>query len=230
LQMASPPSPVSRLLSYGSVVLHTDDVDLLLDGRWLNDRLITFATEYLMDQLNAEERERTELVCASTCEMLKFSPEFTSWLSDYRSRSLVFFVVNNNRDPTRPGGSHWSLLIYEKERNRFSYLDSLYSPDTEDAEAIMHAAAPHLCPPGTKPRLHTLTCPKQENTNDCGVMVIEFVRFMLQHGRKSAAKALDMLACTRMDGAYMKDCRNNWRTRISDLAKREEMQMKRNGQ
>ncbi|GMR48243.1 hypothetical protein PMAYCL1PPCAC_18438, partial [Pristionchus mayeri] len=220
-QMTSSPSPLSRFLSYGSVVLDYEDLDLLLDGRWLNDRLITFATEYLMDQLNVDERERMELVCASTCEMLKFSPEFTSWLADYRSRALVFFIVNNNRDPTRPGGSHWSLLIYDKERNRFSYLDSLYGPDTEDAEVIMHAAARHLCPPGTKPRLHKIPCPKQENTHDCGVMVIEFVRFMLKHGRKSAAKALEMLAVTRMDGEFMRECRKNWRTIICDLQKRE---------
>ncbi|GMS96157.1 hypothetical protein PENTCL1PPCAC_18332, partial [Pristionchus entomophagus] len=230
IQMTSPPSP-TRLLSYGSVVLDQDDFDLLLDGQWLNDRLITFATEYLMDQLNADEREKMELVCASTCEMLKFSPEFTSWLADYRSRSLVFFVVNDNRDPTRPGGgTHWSLLIYEKDRNRFSYLDSLYNPARAEAEVIMEAAARHLCPPGTKPKLHTVTCPKQENTHDCGVMVIEFVRFMLQHGRKTAAKALEMLAVTRMDGAYMRECRTNWRTIICDLKKREEIRMKNNGE
>ncbi|GMT24087.1 hypothetical protein PFISCL1PPCAC_15384 [Pristionchus fissidentatus] len=223
-------SPSSRLLSYGSVVLDRDDFDLLLDGQWLNDRLITFATEYLMDQLNVDEREKMELVCASTCEMLKFSPEFTTWLADYRSRSLVFFVVNNNRDPTRPGGSHWSLLIYDKERNRFSYLDSLYNPNKEDAEAIMNAAAVHLCPPGTKLHLNVLTCPKQENTHDCGVMVIEFVRFMLKHGRQSAAKALEKLSMTRMDAGYMRECRTNWRTIVCDLVKREETRMKKLGE
>ena len=50
-----------------------------------------------------------ELVCASSVELLKFSPEFGNFMADYEHKEMIFLIVNNNTDPTRPGGTHWSV-------------------------------------------------------------------------------------------------------------------------
>ena len=39
-------------------------------------------------------------------------------------KELVVLPVNNAVDPSQPGGSHWSLLLYSTQANQFFHLDS----------------------------------------------------------------------------------------------------------
>lgn len=48
-----------RVLSYGDTVLHESDLQTLKNDTWLNDRILTFAIEYLYDtMLNETEKQK----------------------------------------------------------------------------------------------------------------------------------------------------------------------------
>ena len=44
---------------------------------------------------------------------------------DLKSKELIILAVNNATDPSQPGGSHWSLLVYTSQViNLVLYVDS----------------------------------------------------------------------------------------------------------
>ncbi|VDK32136.1 unnamed protein product, partial [Anisakis simplex] len=48
-----------RVLSYGDTVLYESDLQTLKEGTWLNDRIISFALEYLYDtMLNETQKQK----------------------------------------------------------------------------------------------------------------------------------------------------------------------------
>ncbi|CAJ0577405.1 unnamed protein product, partial [Mesorhabditis spiculigera] len=103
-----------RILSVGEVVLYEEDLELLRPGNWLNDRLITFAIQHLVEQLSAERKEQIAVLYAPECEMIKFLPADS--LGDVfgplrlEEKQLVLFVLNNNSRPNVVNaGSHCKI-------------------------------------------------------------------------------------------------------------------------
>uniref|UniRef100_A0A1I7XRB5 Protein SHQ1 homolog n=1 Tax=Heterorhabditis bacteriophora TaxID=37862 RepID=A0A1I7XRB5_HETBA len=81
-----------KILSYGDVVLFESDVILLETGDWLNDRLISFATEYAFNQISAQKRAKIEIISAPVCEMIKFMDEGLEYVLsdiDFKSKEMV---------------------------------------------------------------------------------------------------------------------------------------------
>lgn len=54
---------------------------------------------------------------------------------DLSSRALVVFVVNNNKQ-NEAGGSHWSLLCFERSSEQFFHFDSMHNSNARAAMAI----------------------------------------------------------------------------------------------
>jgi sentrin-specific protease 8 len=58
----------------------------------------------------------------------------------------VFFPLNNHRGRMISGGSHWSLLVFDKINNSFYYYDSLHGFNRPIAEALVNKISRFLSP------------------------------------------------------------------------------------
>ena len=85
---------------------------------WLNDRLIGFYFEFL-HQRKFESSSRVCFISPEVSQFLKLAsaveiPVFLDPLH-LEEKETVLMVVNNASDPSQPGGSHWSLLIFTRQ-------------------------------------------------------------------------------------------------------------------
>jgi len=83
----------------------------------------------------------------------------------------VFFAVNDNDSKLSAGGSHWSLLMYNKQTNSFHHYDSCNAYNTSAARSLARNVEPFLHAKGS-PAFVESRCPQQTNSYDCGVYVI----------------------------------------------------------
>jgi len=51
-------------------------------------------------------------------------------------KDIVLLAVNDASDPSAPGGSHWSLLIFSKQAKEFFHFDSSPGSNAHDARAL----------------------------------------------------------------------------------------------
>ena len=85
---------------------------------WLNDALIGFYFEFL-HQRKFESSSRICFISPEVSQFLKLAsaveiPVFLDPLH-LEEKETVLMAVNNASDPSQPGGSHWSLLIFTRQ-------------------------------------------------------------------------------------------------------------------
>lgn len=83
----------------------------------------------------------------------------------------IFIPVTDNVDPTKAGGSHWSLLLVGVAEQTAWYLDSLPTTGADKmTDARCYAKAMNQVF-GFEFNLTLAQAPKQSNSSDCGVHV-----------------------------------------------------------
>ncbi len=165
------------VLSYHDSLLHESDVGLLDDTKWLNDRLIGFVYEYM---------ERETFVDAPTSLFLFMTPSTVQCLKlcssmqeaemcfleplDARNKRYIFIPINNNANAEQAGGSHWSLLLYDKRWCSFVHYDSIGS-NYSVAKAFVNKYASYF---GLSAECYRNAdnYVKQTNSYDCGMFVL----------------------------------------------------------
>ncbi|KAI4386033.1 hypothetical protein MLD38_004005 [Melastoma candidum] len=167
------------ILSYNDVVLRRSDLHVLDGPRFLNDRIIEFYLTYLSTSRPSDQ-------------ILMVSPSISFWimncpdkegLRDFveplklPSRNLVIFPVNNNDDvDVAEGGSHWSLLAFERNANVFVHHDSSKGINDLFATRLYKAVGGFLgnsADLGAEPRyVKCSSSPQQQNGYDCGLYVL----------------------------------------------------------
>ncbi|KAK6926844.1 hypothetical protein RJ641_008563 [Dillenia turbinata] len=116
-----------KILSYNDVVLRQSDLGILGGPFYLNDRIIEFYFSYLSS-------------CYSSKEILLVPPSIAFWIANcpdteslggfleplkLSEKEVVIFPVNDNDDVSQAeGGSHWSLLAFNRTANDFVHHDS----------------------------------------------------------------------------------------------------------
>nr|ACO10407.1 Sentrin-specific protease 8 [Caligus rogercresseyi] len=198
------------VLSLGDSLLRSSDLSLLRQpGSWLNDSLLGFYLEYL-----SSRPERNDSILYLSPEVSHFlkltgSPEevalFLEPLQSSR-KEVIFLPVNNAEDPSRPGGTHWSSLIYSKQAGgAFFHLDSLGKANEgharRTAERIheflkekrregegtrilnpLSSSSSSMSPPNKHPFSFTnVPVLKQSNGHDCGTHVLCHAQHSLDH-------------------------------------------------
>ncbi|CAB3409623.1 unnamed protein product [Caenorhabditis bovis] len=119
-----------QILSYGCVNLTRGDLGLLEKGQWINDRLLSFAAEWLMDDADEHTKKVVYIFAPPECEILKMmgTPEAAIecfQALDLTNKQIIMFMLNDNVDATNQcGGSHWTLLVYERAQDRFLHFNS----------------------------------------------------------------------------------------------------------
>ncbi|KAK1408412.1 hypothetical protein QVD17_40160 [Tagetes erecta] len=167
-----------KILSYNDVVLRQSDLGILNGPYYLNNRLIEFYFSYLS---SSHPSEHILLVPPSIAFWIMNCPDISS-LKDFLqplnlpSKNLIIFPVNNNNDVTTvEGGSHWSLLAFEKTANVFMHHDNYGGMNKNHAKRLYKTLLPFLGVSGT--RYMECDCSPQQVTGyDCGLYVLAIAK------------------------------------------------------
>lgn len=164
------------ILSYNDVVLRGSDLEILSGPFFLNDRLIEFYFSYLSSCYASKD---ISLVPPSIAFWIMNCPD-TESLRDFieplklPEKRLVIFPINNNDDVEQAeGGTHWSLLAYEKTSNVFVHHDSCGGLNSYYARKLYKAVVGFMSSSNSA-RVQYIEChgsPQQENAYDCGLYV-----------------------------------------------------------
>lgn len=165
------------LLSYHDSLLHESDLKLIeARGGWLNDQLIGFFYEYLEHECFSDQVEMA-FVNPSTVQLLKMCSDVNEAGACFldplnlRHKELIFLPLNNSHDVHRQGGSHWSLLVFNKATLSFLHLDSMQaSSNRNEANQFVRKFREYFRAVGDC--LHEVDFPQQQNGSDCGVYVL----------------------------------------------------------
>lgn len=84
----------------------------------------------------------------------------------------IFFPINNGDERNGLNGTHWTLLVFDREQQQFQYYDTAEGRNGVPAPTAI-AIMNHLIPPEDE---LVFVCPddtpQQQNGDDCGVFVI----------------------------------------------------------
>ena len=91
-------------------------------------------------------------------------------------KRLIFMALNDNADPQQAfGGSHWSLLVYDRNDDGFYHFDSAgqHSGNIALAEDSARQFAVAFGEKQHRPRVKPVAnSPRQTNGYDCGMFVL----------------------------------------------------------
>ncbi|XP_062081985.1 NEDD8-specific protease 1 isoform X2 [Humulus lupulus] len=199
-------NPDEKILSYNDVVLRRSDLDILGGPHLLNDRIIEFYLSYLSSSHASED---ILLVPPSisywimSCSLSENLKEFVEPLH-LPSRSLVLFPVNDNEDVhMAEGGTHWSLLVFERQTNMFIHHDSNGPGNRLPAFRLYNVILKYMSDSGSasnagftcsasKARFTECTdIPRQVNGYDCGLYVTAIARVICLWHSNNGNKAND---------------------------------------
>ena len=166
----------------GDVRLFASDVKLLEPGEWLNDNLIAFFFERLAAPYPGVLLLEPSLCHAAAMlqsaevlrEMVSVSPKAGGVpLVDQLARAkLVLAPINDKDSPeSHDGGSHWSLLMYERRTGEFVHYDSCGRRNARYAQLVASCLGP-LLSSEHRAAVREAATPQQANAYDCGVYVI----------------------------------------------------------
>lgn len=166
-----------KILSYNDVVLRRSDLDILSGPYFLNDRIIEFYFSYLTSCYPIED---ILLVPPSITFWIKECPDIAS-LKDFveplyfSRKQLIIFPINDNADVTiAEGGSHWSLLAFERNENIFVHHDSSGGINNMHANRVFRAVI--YCMSSDAKYVDCSLTPRQTNGYDCGLYVTAIAR------------------------------------------------------
>ncbi|XP_015198989.2 sentrin-specific protease 8 [Lepisosteus oculatus] len=207
------------VLSYQDSLLRRSDVALLEGPHWLNDQVIGFAFEYFGTERFRDLRgaacfispEVTQFIkCASSQQELAL---FLEPLGLPRRR-WVFLAVNDNSSQAA-GGTHWSLLLYRRDRGRFAHYDSHSGGNALHARRIAAKLEAFLGSAGGVPFAEE-PAPAQQNSYDCGMYVICMAEALCEGAGPGGPPAPLAQLVTP---AHITQKRAEWRRLIERLAK-----------
>uniref|UniRef100_UPI00358F7E75 sentrin-specific protease 8 n=1 Tax=Myxine glutinosa TaxID=7769 RepID=UPI00358F7E75 len=164
------------ILSYHDVVLRRSDVKLLTAPCWLNDSVIGFAFEYLQKEEFSTCIDSAAFISPEVTQFIKcsYTEDLGSFLEplELPRKKAIFLAVNDHNEPQTSGGSHWSLLLFNRTENSFHHFDSLGKSNLSHARRLARQLEPFLGLGSKTPALIHESAPSQSNAYDCGVYVI----------------------------------------------------------
>ncbi len=163
------------MLSYHDSLLHQSDVDLLRSAEWLNDTIIGFAFDYLQRDRFKQFTQDLVFIRPSITQLIKLASydvlKTTLSPMELMTKKYVFLAVNDNASRVSEGGTHWSLLLFDRLHRWYIHYDSLAGSNLTAAKAIANSLEPHLHAT-RRVKFDCVKAPQQRNGYDCGVYVI----------------------------------------------------------
>ena len=93
------------------------------------------------------------------------------------SKRLILMPINNqSTNAMQVGGSHWSLLVFDSDKQSFTHYDSFSGSGNKlHANRVANIVKPCTCIENderTAISVFEMPCSQQENGYDCGIHVI----------------------------------------------------------
>ena len=158
--------------SLGDCLVREQDLRLLQPGQWLNDQILGFYFEICQENFPASG---LAFVGPEVTQLVRVAPEGDLEVClealQLSSKAAVFLAVNNNPELERPGGSHWSLLVFVRAENSFFHLDSSGGMNCTEARQLKAKLEPLLASDAGS-TYQEVSVEQQSNGSDCGVHVI----------------------------------------------------------
>ncbi len=163
------------ILDYHNSILYNSDLLLLDYPNWINDRLIGFVYEFFEYEKYENLKDHVAFVNPSVLQLIKLDGDFNEVIAcfleplDLKSKMYILLPINDNNDPNRMGGSHWSLLLINRLQSQFTHYDSFHKTNSVIARKLFEKLNAYFeCNQyNDEPK-----CPQQTNTCDCGLYVI----------------------------------------------------------
>ncbi|PIC11523.1 hypothetical protein B9Z55_029028 [Caenorhabditis nigoni] len=171
-------------VSFESVVLYIPDLMILENNEWYNDKILSIIGEYLMIRI---ADRKVHVFMPPETEMIRHAKgeeEVDMYFSmlEVHLKPVVAFIVNNNEDVTRAnGGTHWSLLVFDRKTDDFYHFDSANNYNHAAAEALVEKTRWLVGQKDGTRKLISAKCLQQENGKDCGVYVANFLHALCEH-------------------------------------------------
>lgn len=185
-------------LSIGDVIVHPHDHELLTGPYWINDVIISFIFQYYRGEIYRNQLHLVSYIPPDITQIIKMldsDEEIAQFIAPLRleDKDLMFFPINDN-DQDEAGGTHWSLLVFNKHLGRFTHYDS--QEIGRNFEAARMVAIKLQSALNVKLKSENMTrsnrrtssnqqllvddedFPKQENEYDCGLYVIMAVTIL----------------------------------------------------
>ncbi|XP_072408980.1 sentrin-specific protease 8 isoform X1 [Chiloscyllium punctatum] len=207
------------ILSYHDSLIRRSDLSLLNPPNWLNDHIIAFAFEYFAAEQYKELSDRACFISPEVTQLIKCmasQDELAIFLEPLAlaQKSLVFLAVNDN-SVQAAGGSHWSLLCYNRDRNCFSHYDSCSNMNESHARKIAKKLQHFLGTKSEVPFIEDLS-PVQKNSYDCGMYVMCTTEALCeQYLRKDHRPPIVVVT-----PVYITQKRVSWKKLIEQLSKK----------
>ncbi|XP_060587910.1 sentrin-specific protease 8-like [Ruditapes philippinarum] len=170
------------VVSFNDSLIHQSDVDLLDGPNWINDNLINFCFEYFEKEQFNHSADKLALISPDVVQFIKLAPddELGEFLKPLNlpSKEFIFLPVNDNQVSNQAGGTHWSLLVYVRNKQEFRHYDSMECTNKEIAKILAYKVQPYFQAPRGRMKVIEVDSPKQKNSFDCGVYVISIAEHL----------------------------------------------------
>ena len=174
---SKPVTPTSQMINTLKL-----NINALTRTSWLHDSHIQIAIEYIQ-KYEENKGESTLYFGPAISHLIKLAPQVEVEAHLNQSNVIfkrhIAFVVNDCKGDLGSGeGSHWSLLVYERDTNTWYHMDSGNSANAPHAKLIMDKVNQYLVNQGSLENSITnyieSCCTQQKNSYDCGPLTILF--------------------------------------------------------
>ncbi|NXB65437.1 SENP8 protease, partial [Struthidea cinerea] len=208
------------VLSYMDSLLRRSDVALLEPPNWLNDHIIGFAFEYFANQQFQDFSHRVCFISPEVAQFIKCAlsqEEIAIFLQplDLLRKELVFLPINDNSSQAA-GGTHWSLLVYFRDKKCFAHYDSHSKCNSVHAKQVAGKLEAFLGKRGGKATFVEEKAPAQQNSYDCGMYVICNAEALCHGYFQGRMEPLLQL----LTPSYITQKRSEWKALITKLAQK----------
>ncbi|KNC85588.1 hypothetical protein SARC_02245 [Sphaeroforma arctica JP610] len=171
-----------KAVQYGDTVVYVEDLKSLGKHQWLGDRVISFYFEFLQNEVYPEYPAICFVspVVVQLIGSLTVPTEVEQFVSAMclDERDLILLPLNNNIDYSMAaGGSHWSLLVFDRREHVFTHYDSMRHNNWKPAVDLVNKLHPSL---DRYAEIIKATCPQQRNGSDCGMYAMVFAAEVAQ--------------------------------------------------
>lgn len=175
---------------------HVDKIEKTLEimgQTWLWDETISTYFEILTLNIIGNDGD-IYLMNPVLVEAVKVLEDITVILDPLhlREKNILLIPINNakydstNKDSYKTvEGSHWSLLAYERQSHNYYYYDSLKNSSSASIAKLVCNRLSKYFDKTEEPSLFTIRGPMQNNSYDCGILMLHAVECILKNYRNA---------------------------------------------
>lgn len=154
----------------------------LLSKQWISDNTL----QHYFDALNTKLlSSKSVLILNIVISMaVKSCDEYAHFLADVHGLETNHLLIIPINDATltaeaNSGGSHWSVLVLDKQKNSYYYFDSFGNHNLQHATIISEKITCYFNL--VKPTFKIIDCAQQKNGYDCAVFTVYFIESILMN-------------------------------------------------